>query len=120
MSEYKRAMKLMWANKRMRKAFGCDFGLKGHGGCYLALLVFAALPLLEMISGIEFRFFDERFQMAGAFGALVLIEALMTQSVYGWYGNVGRGFEGKAPLCVRYGRNGDNGGRCYCSDEFVR
>lgn len=92
--DYKRAMKLMWANKRMRKAFGCDFGLRGHGGCYLALLVFAAIPLFEMLSGIELKFFDERFQMAGAFGALVLIESLMTQSVYGWYGNVGRGFGG--------------------------
>ena len=90
--EYKRAMKLMWANKRTRKAFGCDFGLRGHGGCYLALIVFAALPLFEMVSGIELKSFGEKFQMAGAFGALVLIEALMTQSVYGWYGNVGRGF----------------------------
>ena len=90
--EYKRAMKLMWANKRMRKAFGCDFGLRGHGGCYLALIVFAALPLFEMVSGIELKFFGEKYQIAGAFGALVLIEALMTQSVYGWYGNAGRGF----------------------------
>lgn len=91
-NEYKRAMKLMWANKRMRKAFGCDFGLRGHGGCYLALVVFAAIPLFEMVSGIELKFFGPGVQMAGAFGAIALIEAMMTQSVYGWYGNVGRGF----------------------------
>ncbi len=92
MSEYKRAMKLMWANKRMRKAFGCDFGLRGHGGCYVALVVFAAIPLFETVSGIELKFFDSGFQVAAAFGAIALIEAMMTQSVYGWYGNMGRGF----------------------------
>lgn len=91
-SEYKRAMKLMWANKRMRKAFGCDLGLRGHGGCYLALVVFAAIPLFEKVSGMELKFFDSEFQVAAAFGAIVLIEAMMTQSVYGCYGNVGRGF----------------------------
>ncbi len=91
-SEFKRAMKLMWANKRMRKAFGCDFGLRGNGGWFLALVVFAAIPLFEMIIGIELKFFAAKYQMAGAFGAIALIEAMMTQSVYGWYGNVGRGF----------------------------
>lgn len=92
MSEYKRAMKLMWANKRMRKAFGCDFGLKGNGGLFLVLIVFALIPLLETVSGMELKFFDSGFQVAAAFGAIVLIEAMMTQSVYGCYGNMGRGF----------------------------
>ena len=92
--EYKRAMKLMWANKRMRKAFGCDFGLRGNGGWFLALGVFAALPLFEMASGIELTFFAEKYRIAAAFGVVAIIEAMMTQSVYGWYGNVGRGFGG--------------------------
>ena len=93
-SDYKRAMKLMWANKRMRKAFGCDFGLRGNGGWFLALVVFAALPLFEMASGIELTFFAEKYRIAAAFGVVAIIEAMMTQSVYGWYGNVGRGFGG--------------------------
>lgn len=93
-SEYKGAMRLMWANKRMRKAFGCDFGLRGNGGWLLALVVFAALPLFETVSGIELTFFEEKYRIAAAFGVVAIIEAMMTQSVYGWYGNVGRGFGG--------------------------
>lgn len=92
--EYKRAMRLMWSNKRMRKAFGCDFGLRGNGGWFLALVVFATLPLFEMVSGIELTFFAEKYRIAAAFGVVAIIEAMMTQSVYGWYGNVGRGFGG--------------------------
>ena len=63
-NNFKRAMKLMWANKRMRKAFVCDFGLRGNGEWLLALVVFAALPLFEMVSGIELTFLrrDTRWQ----------------------------------------------------------
>jgi len=76
------------------KSLGCDFGLRGNGGWFLVLIVFAAIPLFEKVSGIELKFLAAEYQIAGAFGVLVLIEAMMTQSVYGWYGNVGRGFGG--------------------------
>lgn len=95
-SEFKRAMKLVWGNKRMRGTFGCGFGMNLNecgwilvimGLCAVAPLV---LRVFEMPLSEKWMLRLLGFQAFSAYAMLVW----HTTSMFGRYGKLGKCFGG--------------------------
>lgn len=93
-SDFKRAMKLMWGNKRIRASFGLGFGFKfTECGWILALLVLCGLvPIGAKLFGVTL---SDRVKMIFLGSSAVLCCAIMltfTQRMFAQYGRLGKCF----------------------------
>lgn len=95
-SEFKRAMKLVWGNKRMRGTFGCGFGMNMNecGWILVIMGLCAVAPLVLSLFGMPL---SEKWilRLLGfqAFSGYVMLAWHMT-SMFGQYGKLGKCFGG--------------------------
>ncbi len=94
--EFKRAMKLMWSNKRVRGTFGCGFGMNMNecGWILVIMGLCAVAPLVLSLFGMPL---SEKWilRLLGfqAFSGYVMLAWHMT-SMFGRYGKLGKYFGG--------------------------
>lgn len=98
-SNFKRAMKLIWGNKRTRATFGCGlgFGVSESGFVYLGILVLGMIPIVASFFG---KYFSNKTLMSlvgiSACACGVTINFL-GQRMFSQYGKLGKYF-GSLPL----------------------
>lgn len=89
-SEFKRAMKLMWGNKRLQESFGCSFGMRGNGWILLIIIFADAAPLLMKVVGIELSETVQKWLLAVGFVGYILIVTIMMESIFVNYRKSGK------------------------------
>jgi len=98
-SDFKRAVKLMWGNKRTRAAFGCGFGVgvSESGLIYLGILVLDLMPIVASFFGKSFS--DKTLMTFVALAACLCGTAINFhgQRMFAQYGRLGKYF-GSLPL----------------------
>lgn len=95
-NEFKRAMKLVWGNKRLRGTFGCGFGMNlNECGWLLVLMGLCAVaPLVSLLFGVQLsEIWILRLLGFQAFVNYVMLVWHMT-SMFGRYGKLGKAFGG--------------------------